>query len=431
MANRNKPIPARVRTAQAADAALAQHLRWQKWPLARQLDYVFSGEAATHLGPRLAPGTLLAELYQWCVADWSHHEQQRIGSCLKLLASRAPALFTRPELALGLAHVGLHFERRVRELETWQPRSVNPFRQLASLVRHLFDRYGDVPAWVLHRWGQLPDPRNQLCLSKLAVYLGQGGALRTAKRLPAALSKRRAHLMQQAPVGCTFHEAYRYAQLAEREATEWLGVVLDSRLGREPIGPDDALWLDVLDLFRAAPAVDAWQFGAVCDWIHFRRRVGTATEPAQPSFSVRGRSLASLLARTARWHCSLGRQGGRSPYQQLLDKAWAGLPVPGFVGGDGEWVRIQQLLSYPALLEEGQQMRHCVSSYVHYCMRGSAGIYSLTFNGARMLTLQLSPNRELVQVRGKYNRRPSPEEQGWVLRWLQENRLTAPDYVWQ
>ena len=431
MANRNKPLAAHLRIAQAADAALARHLSWHKWPLARQLDYIFSGAAAPDIGTGIELHSVLAELHQWCVAGWSPGEQERIRHFLAQLAGRPTNLFTRPELALGLAHVGLHFKHRVRELATWRPRSGNPFRQLDSLVRHLFDRYGDVPAWVLHRWGQFPDPRNQLCLSSLAVHLGQGGALRASKYLPVALTKRQEHLMRQAPAGCTFQEAYRYAQLAERDAAEWLGVALDSRLGREPVGPDDALWLAVLDMFRAEPDVDAWQFGPVCDWIHFRRRVGTATEPAQPGFSVRGRSLASLLAHTARWHRRLGQQRGNPRYLQLLDKSWAGLPVPGFVGGDGEWVRIRQLLDYPALLEEGQQMHHCVSSYVHQCVRGRAGIYSLTFNGARMLTLEVSPERQLVQMRGRHNRRASPEERSWVLCWLTENRLTAPDYVWQ
>ncbi|RYY08379.1 MAG: hypothetical protein EOO36_23920, partial [Cytophagaceae bacterium] len=111
--------------------------------------------------------------------------------------------------------------------------------------------------------------------------------------------------------------------------------------------------------------------------------------------------------------------------------SWAGLPIPGFVGGDGEWVRIRQLLDYPALLAEGQQQHHCVSSYVHACTKGRAGIFSLTFGGARKLTIEVSPARELVQVRGRYNRPPSPEEQAWLLCWLREAQLTAPDYVWR
>ncbi|RZK48728.1 MAG: hypothetical protein EOO59_16695, partial [Hymenobacter sp.] len=323
MANRNKVLPYRLRVAQEADAVLARHPGWEKWPLTRQLAHVFSASGAADIAARAEPHSVLAELHRQCVASRSANEQWRIQHFLNQLALRRTALFGRPELVAALAHIGLHFASRVRELAAWQPRSKNAFQQLASLLRHLFDRYGDVPAWVLHGWGRPPDPRNGLCLSKLAVHLGQGRPLRSFEGLPVALSRRQEHYLRQAPAGCSFHQAYRYAQLAERNAAQWLGVALDSRLGREPISPDDTLWLDVLDRFRAEPAVDAWQFGPVCDWIHFRRRVGTATEPAQPGFTVRGRSLASLLAHTARWHQALGRERGNPHFLKMLEKSWA------------------------------------------------------------------------------------------------------------
>lgn len=78
MANRNKPLPAQVRTAQLADAALARHLNWQKWPLARQLDYLFSADAATDIATRAEPHSVLAALHRHCVATRSTNEQWRI-----------------------------------------------------------------------------------------------------------------------------------------------------------------------------------------------------------------------------------------------------------------------------------------------------------------------------------------------------------------
>lgn len=101
-------------------------------------------------------------------------EQWRIGHLLRQLALRRTALFARPELAPALLQVGLHYHHRRRELSDWRPPSKNAFRQLDSLVRHLFDGFGDVPAWVRHRWGQAPDHRNDLCMSALIVHLGSG-----------------------------------------------------------------------------------------------------------------------------------------------------------------------------------------------------------------------------------------------------------------
>jgi hypothetical protein len=430
MANRHEPLPWRVRVAQAADAALTQRPNWEKWPLPRQLNFLFSAEGEAEISRLTQPHSVLAELHRH-LGGRSANEQWRIGHLLRQLALRRTALFARAELAPALVQLGLHYHRRRRELDDWQPPSKNAFRQLDSLVRHLFDGFGDVPAWVRHRWGQASDDgRNGLCPSALLVHLGSGQPLRSFAGLPVHLSKRLAHLMQQAPAGCTFYEAYRYAQLAERGAPEYLGVVLASPLGRLPVGPDDDTYLAVLDLFRAEPEVDAWQFGPVCDYVRLRRYQGTATEPPQPGFSVRGRSLASLLSHTARWQRSLGRGRANPHFNKLLDATWAGLPVPGFVGGAGDWVRIQQLLSYPELLEEGQQMQHCVASFMQRCQRGQAGIYSLTLGGARKLTLQLSPERRLVQVRGKYNRAPTAEECGWVLSWLAQEGISAIDRVW-
>ena len=75
MANRYKPLPAQVRTAQLADAALARHLNWQKWPPARLLACLFSADAATDIASRVEPNSVLAELYRHCVATRSPNEQ--------------------------------------------------------------------------------------------------------------------------------------------------------------------------------------------------------------------------------------------------------------------------------------------------------------------------------------------------------------------
>lgn len=430
MANRNKPISAQAYATERAAAALARHLNWQKWTPVRQIDYLFTPGAGPELYHRAAPNDALVQLHLHCVASRTAAERTRTKAFLLALAAQRSVLLGRPEMAAVLGELGRQYHYRLRPLADWMPKTKNAHIQLASLIRHLFDQYGDVPGWIIDACGSSPAAHSNVHMVQLTLHLGRGNALRHFDGLPVALTKRLEHELRQAPAGCTFQEAYRYAQLATRDAVDWFGVVLESRLGREPIGPDDELWLGVLDLFRAAPMVDPWQFGPVCDWIYFRRHIGSPSEPAQPGFSLKGRTIATILAHTARWHQQLVQARRHSGLQAVpLHTAWPGLPVPDFAGGDHDRVRITQLLTFGQLLQEGRALHHCVASYVNSCQRGRCGIFSLAIDGARAITLEVNANRVVVQARGRHNRPLAADERHWVNRWLAEARLVLSKYV--
>jgi hypothetical protein len=431
MANRTKPLSAQALQLEQAVAALARHLSWHKWPPARQLDYLFTPGIGPELYSRVAPTDALAQLHQHCVAGRSVAERTRTRAFLLDLVGRRSVLLGRPEMAAALGAVGRYYPYRRRPLAEWQPKTKNAHTQLASLLRHLFDQYGDVPEWVVGAWGAPATSHGGVDTTRLLLHLGRGESLRSFDGLPASLTKKLEHGMRQAPAGCTYPEAYRYAQLAARGALDWFGVVLESRLGREPIGPDDEFWLGVLDLFRATPMVDPWQFGPVCDWIYFRRHVGSPAEPAQPGFSVKGRNLAAVLAHTARWHQQLTQAQRHAGLLGVpLHTAWPGLPVPDFQSPDEDGrVRITQLRSFGQLLAEGRALHHCVASYVQSCQRGRCGIFSLTIDGVRAITLEVNAQRVVVQARGRHNRPLAADERHWVGRWLDQAQLVLSKYV--
>jgi hypothetical protein len=433
MSNRNKPLSYEAQRAEQAVAALARSRRvdWRKWTPARQIDYLFSLTGA----PRqcyllLGETTPLAKLYEACVYGQNGAERQRRQQVLLALAAKRTELLQRPEVSAAVAALATYYPRRRRELADWQPRSRNVYRQLESLVRHLFDEYGDVPDWLLNSWtaGRLHD--GGVNIAELTLHLGSGQALRRFGGLPVPLTKKLEHHLRLAPAGCTFLEALRYAQLAARDALPWFGAVLESRMGRR-IGPDDAFWLTVVDFFVAAPMVDPRHFGPVCDWIHQKRSVGIGDEPAQPGFSLKGRSMASVLAQTEQWHRQLAqtRRYGHGPTISL-STSWLGLPVPNFEGGGKKNpVRISQLLTYGALLEEGRELHHCVASYLGSCRQGRCAIFGLTLNGLRAVTLEVVPGGVIVQARGKHNRPMDASERLWVQRWAAEARLTLSKHV--
>ncbi|TYZ14389.1 hypothetical protein FY528_01275 [Hymenobacter lutimineralis] len=433
MANRHKPLSHEAWQAEQAVIVLAaaRRLYWRKWPLRQQVEYLFNqGGPLTAVQAQLGTDCVLLPFYEACILNQPEEVSQRQRKVLLALADQRSELLWRPELCQALAAIGKHYPQRRRELADWKPRSRNPFRQLESLVRHLFDQYGDVPAWVLNSWmaGRLYEG---IDIPRLTLHLGQGLALRKFQGLPLTLTRKLEHHLRQAPANCTFLEALRYAQLADRNALSWLGPVLDSRLGRE-IGRDDSFWLTVVDFFRAAPAVDRWRFGPVCDWIHQKRSVGLPLEPPQPGFTLKGRSMASVLHQTEQWH----RQVARLPPipEEGVDitaaTTWEPLAVADFNGGGPGKVQITQLRTYRDLLREGWAQRHCVSTYVQACVRGRCGIFSLTVGGVRALTLEVLANRTIVQARGVFNRRMNDEELSWVQRWANENRLLVPKHLY-
>ncbi|MBD2770036.1 PcfJ domain-containing protein [Hymenobacter sp. BT664] len=376
---------------------------------------------------QLGANSELAQLYAACVVGQPAEAHDNVRAVLLALASKSKSLLLRPELAQGVAAVVERYNRRVREITDWTPKSNNVFRQFKSLVRHLFDRYGNAPDWLIDSWTRSVRLEDGVDLADLTLHLGQGSSLRSFPNLPVPLTKRLEHGMREAPAGCTFREALRYAQLAARNALAWWGGVMESRLGREAL-VDDEFWLSVVDFFVATPMVDPWHFGPVCDWIYQKRSVGIEPEPAQPGFSLKGRSLPSVLAQTERWHQALARQrrqSGDAPVSTAQTR-WTGLPVANFRAGS---VSIEQLLTYEQLVEEGRALHHCVATYLYSCRQGRCGIFSLKVDGARALTMEVSAHRTVVQVRGKYNRRMTPIERGSINQWLGQARLVLSKHA--
>ncbi len=426
MANRNKPLSEEAYRWKEAGVALSRHVDWRNWPQSKQVEYMFSFGSPHALYEALGVDSALAQLYAACVVDRTSAEKGNILGALRALATKRTGLLHRPELAPNVGALASRYARRVREVADWKPKSSNVFRQLASLVRHLFDRYGNAPDWLIESWMRPTLVEDGVSLPDLTLHLGQGHSLRSFSRLPVPISKRLEHGMREAPAGCTFREALRYAQLAARDALAWWGVVMESRLGRAAL-VDDAFWLSVVDFFVASPMVDPRHFGPVCDWIHQKRSVGIGPEPAQPGFTLKGRSMASVLAQTEQWHHSQARARRQSGgANQAGNSRWAGLPVDNFLAGP---VRIEQLTTAAQLQDEGNAQRNCVATYLQSCLAGRCGIFSLTVDGTRGLTIEVTANRTVVQVRGKYNRWMTPQEHVWIIQWLNQARLVLSKHV--
>ncbi|QIL75218.1 PcfJ domain-containing protein [Hymenobacter sp. HDW8] len=426
MSNRNKTVSRQALDTQQALEALSRHADRRKWSARQQIDFLFSCATIQELHAQVSADSPLALRYQHWVMGRNATDRHRTRQALLTLANKRTVLLERSEMVPALGVLSTYYLSRQRDLADWQPRTRNVYRQLESLVRHLFDGYGDVPGWVLEAWATGELTCGGVNLAELTIHLGNGRSLRSFSGQPRPITKKLEHAMRQAPAGCTYIEALRYAQLACRGALEWIGPVLQTAWSRT-VGPDDDFWLDLVDLFATTPMVDPQQFGPVCDWIHHKRTVGIGDEPPQPGFSLKGRSMASLLAQTEQWHRSLGllrRHAGH-----LLSATWNPLPVSDFTSGDDQRVVITQLRTYGQLVDEGNALRHCVASYLQSCQKGRCSIFSLRLDGARVITLEVQHNRTIVQAKGRYNRALADNERFWVTRWATEAQLTLSKHL--
>ena len=306
----------------------------------------------------------------------------------------------------GLAALAGHFG-------DWKIR--NPRRQFGELARHLLARY-EVPICMDSVWfrGCGDEGRRQ---QEWFKHVGGGQNIRKAD-LPLELSKKMAHLFLESPGNFTVEEGLRWVQVVGQGGSEQLvQAVLESRLGDS--FEHEEFWGTVVLFLVNNPMLDPEWVGPIVDYVHEQRFVPHETaladgtveqgEPAQPNYTMKGRSPVKLLRQVEEWHARLARENRYPPSQ------WAPSGFGEFSYEDEElnmrW-EIIELCSTRALNAEGSKMHHCVASYASNCRRGSKSVWSMqveTPEGDRFRVLTIAVrngSRRLAEGRGKHNALP-------------------------
>jgi hypothetical protein len=191
-------------------------------------------------------------------------------------------------------------------------------------------------------------------------------------------------------------------------------------------------WRTVLNFFVAHPEVKIEHVNPIVDFIQANKFGGEEilTENGSrhrtapwPDFSMKGRTLNSILRLVTAWHSDLATT---APGKRF---SWRPSGFQGYRIGekypdedhDREW-SIHELLDSGALFLEGRAMRHCVHSYTDRCRCGETTIWSLRLrvNGEekRMVTIEVDPNRRsIIQVRAKCNLRPGGRSLEIIHQW--------------
>lgn len=167
--------------------------------------------------------------------------------------------------------------------------------------------------------------------------------------------------------------------------------------------------------------------------------MGQRIPPPHPTFSMKGRNPMSLINHSNEWHYHRQRQnralGQLAKGKSDVNFFWGGVGINDceFKRGKNSMYEIIQLKSFFDLRDEGNSMRHCVATYATSCNTGKCSIFSVreyqfgVFVG-RTATIEVR-GREIVQVRGKMNRKPDDTTISIINDWSSNERLSLSKYA--
>jgi hypothetical protein len=428
--------------APADDATLVASERFNRTPL-RQAELGLAAAAAGGMAdddPALGPlGHRIAAVAR--ATDWPFVRAMR-----SLLAAaercRSPML-NEVCFVDALARLAVAWRAWRRHPDDWDPRAPDARWQFGRLARHLMADY-PVP-WFFDA-GWLHDATCATVQRQWFIHVGTGHNLRTAGGLPFPLTKAMAHHAMLAPRDLPIFHALRWGQVLGLGGGEPLArAVIASRLRAAAPAAHEPFWLTVIQFMAAHPAIEPNQVGPIIDYLHHQRFDPAARIvdgavvadgcPAQPAFSMKGRTVESLMRQVERWHARLSRDAAG------VGLDWAPSGIPGFERVDGvppeqRLFTVTELLSGEELWEEGLKLAHCVGSYARACKRGRCAVFSLRVDSgrgpARRLTVEVTlPARTIVQARGRRNRQPDGTEDQVLRAWAAYAGLEIADWTFR
>jgi hypothetical protein len=325
----------------------------------------------------------------------------------------------------------------IRKIRDWPGTSASWRAAVADLAEHLVCKYAPArflaAAWYAIDDEDGDDDSDGDRKRHWFIAHARGPRFRSLD-LPIAMTGRMEHIFLTSPHHLGIEQAMRRAELLGLGASdELVQAVLAT-----PIATDlqnGEFWRTVW-LFLIANsdtnngAVDMAQVGPLLDFIQAVRHARVVVEtmdglamrdPPQPSFSMKGRTVSSMMRMMEAWHRGLGLERGGLTWQPSPLRPMA-IEEPGEdpAAPPKVW-RLVELTSGEQLRLEGAALHHCVGRYAGLCSQGHSRIWSLRVQRGdkirHVLTIQVNlQKRAVVQARGFRNRLAA----GKALRLLQD-----------
>jgi len=330
------------------------------------------------------------------------------------------------------------FERNGQWRKTyseWKPKSHNARKQFSSLLLHLFGKY-KLPAFMDNVW--FKTDTGSYRYREWYINLSRGESLRVQKS-KVLVTKKIARYFGTAPSDYSVEAALWWGIVFSEGGNERLATEFNAARPSQ-LSDRQIFWTGYIKFLIANPMIDNSQIGPIVDYINYQKidhhdayENGTivSNPPPQPNFSLNNRNPNTLLRAVREWHTATSKMD----YNDIIVFDKSPLKPYRRKKKDEEntvTYTIEQLTNNAQLYMEGDDLGHCVGSYVASCANNDCTIWSFSVleknSKSRLITIEVARNM-IVQARGKFNRYPSLDEMAMINKWASQEKLSVASWV--
>ncbi|GAB3511008.1 PcfJ domain-containing protein [Emticicia fontis] len=340
----------------------------------------------------------------------------------KQLERKCPKWFKDMYFIEALTVVARHRSLWIRPLEKWKPKMKSEHQRFKELIAYLFAEYR-FPTFLNYIFF---NPEDYFFIRDF-IFLAQGGSIKAISSAIPLNQKMKVEFTRSLE-GFRVFEAFRYAQVLGLGGDEMLAYHLAySWLGRNEIR-DEPLWETFIRILIAGGDFSHKKIGDLIDYVRFELNQNQA-------YSLKGRTLSSLIRQTDRWHEGLKKSQAVKAQSQWKPAFFQPFEIIEGKGVNEIQYKMVELSSDEELVAEGMKMRNCVASYTRYCVNGESSIVSLRkyqcgFEVERLATVDVEVrNKRIVQAKARFNRPISPKATTLLSEWAEKHGFKVDEYL--
>jgi hypothetical protein len=409
------------------------------------IELIFKGEIPTRDFPSSSGAFELDGIFR--SENLSKNQKSEFFNFIFFLSKKNVNILENIEIIRTLLIFYNNKDNWVRDYNSWKKSSYNLDKQIKSLARHLFCLYS-IPKFMDNIWFNKNIPSWYI---ELFIFLGKGFSPRKFEKLTVPITRKETHYFLSAPENYNPIEAILWAKIHGFGGDERLvNPIMESKIYRCLLGDVKDkekswnFWETILKFFIEQPLIDTHIISPICDYIsHVKYEYRQIPNPGggfkflapeNSDFKINGRTIEALVKGMEKWHKQIGGKKG-----DVNLKNWKGLNIEDYQISFGKEQNkrtyyFTQLISSASIKMEGRVQRHCVAGYINSCANGKTSIWSMSITdyigiNKNLLTIEISPDKRIVQCRGKLNRLANKQEWSIIERFAYERNLTIPRWV--